>query len=401
MGRCGSGHRIVRLSREAGSKNLYFHQNGYTPDGRKLLITTPGGGRATVDLQTRAIEQVVEGPVKVIVTGRVSGRVFYAHNGVVFATDLNTLETREIGALPPRGMVATLSCDETLLAGTLIEGDADLVSNYNERQNLDNLVSANGKPLTFAEQKEVRMNNRLEQRLPMALFTLDTRSGAVKIVHRSAEWLNHLQFSPTDPALLMFCHEGPWHKIDRIWTIRTDGGKLTEIHTRTMNMEIAGHEFFSADGKTIWYDLQTPRGEDFWVAGVDLESGARTYYHLERNEWSVHFNVSPDGTLFAGDGGDEEMVAHAPDGKWIYLFRAQNIPDVAGLRAPNSRDLIQPGFFESERLVNLQDHDYRLEPNLSFTPDNQWIVFTSNLFGPTHVFAVEIERSSRETAAGR
>ena len=29
-----------------------------------------------------------------------------------------------------------------------------------------------------------------------------------------------------------------------------------------MNMEIAGHEFFSADGRTIWYDLQTPRGED-------------------------------------------------------------------------------------------------------------------------------------------
>ena len=43
-----------------------------------------------------------------------------------------------------------------------------------------------------------------------------------------------------------------------------------------MAMEIFGHEFWSADGKTIWYDLQTPRGEDFWLAGYNVETGART-----------------------------------------------------------------------------------------------------------------------------
>ena len=61
----------------------------------------------------------------------------------------------------------------------------------------------------------------------------------------------------------MFCHEGPWHKVDRIWTINTDTSKLTKIHTRTMAMEIFGHEFWGADGKTIWYDLQTPRRRRF------------------------------------------------------------------------------------------------------------------------------------------
>jgi len=29
-------------------------------------------------------------------------------------------------------------------------------------------------------------------------------------------------------------------------------------------MEIEGHEFFGADGRTVWYDLQTPRSEVFW-----------------------------------------------------------------------------------------------------------------------------------------
>src|ERR1051326_3529686 len=49
-----TGHRVVRLSDEPGSASLYFHQNPYTPDGKKLLITIPNG-LATVDLKTRKI----------------------------------------------------------------------------------------------------------------------------------------------------------------------------------------------------------------------------------------------------------------------------------------------------------------------------------------------------------
>ena len=109
-----------------------------------------------------------------------------------------------------------------------------------------------------------------------------------------------------------------------------------------MNMEIAGHEFFDVDGKTIWYDLQTPRGEVFWLAAA-APDGKRRWYHVDRDHWSVHFNISPDGKTFAGDGGDEEMVAHAKDGKWLYLFTPQAIPDVAGISAPNADDLVHPG----------------------------------------------------------
>jgi oligogalacturonide lyase len=233
------------------------------------------------------------------------------------------------------------------------------------------------------------MEERLAARLPMALFTMDARSGEVKVILRSTDWLNHLLFSPSDPTLLMYCHEGPWHKVERIWTIRTDGSQKTKIHMRTMEMEIFGHEFWSSDGTTIWYDLQTPRGEDFWLAGYNLVTGERVRYHLQRNEWSVHFNVSRDGTLFAGDGGDEGQVAHAPDGKWIYLFRPELVPN----RGVTDKGFIKPGILRAERLVNLAKHRFRLEPNVSFTPDQKWVVFRSNMFGATHVFAVEVARS--------
>ena len=126
-----------------------------------------------------------------------------------------------------------------------------------------------------------------------------------------------------------------------------------------------------------------------------MATGKRTWYHLQRNEWSVHFNVSPDGTLFAGDGGDSEMAARAPDGKWIYLFRPERVPDVAGIKTADSDKLIDAGFFKAERLVDMRKHDYRLEPNVTFSPDMKWVVFRSNMLGPVHVFAVEIAKSAK------
>jgi oligogalacturonide lyase len=373
-----TGHRIVRLTDEPGSASLYFNQNGYSADGKKLVYTTPKG-ISVLSLETKAAKPVVEGRVRVIVTGRKTQNVYYLRDGAVFATDVDTGASREIAKLPPRASVATVNADETLLAGTYIEGQGQ---DYNPNR------PPAPQQLDQPRNKGQMMEERLAARLPMAMFTIDTKSGSVKVIHRATDWLNHLEFSPTDPGLLMFCHEGPWHKVDRIWTIRSDGSRLTKIHTRTMAMEIWGHEFWGADGKIIWYDLQIPRGEDFWLAGYNVETEERTWYHLQRNEWSIHFNVTRDGTQFCGDGGDEGQVARAPEGKWIYLFRPELIPS----RGVNDRSFVQPGVLRAERLVNMSKHNYRLEPNVSFTPDQKWVVFRSNMFGETYTFAVEVAK---------
>ena len=68
------------------------------------------------------------------------------------------------------------------------------------------------------------------------------------------------------------------------------------------------------------------------------------------------------------------------------------VPDRTNGELPGSADLIQPGVLKAEKLVNLARHDYILEPNVTFTPDMKWIVFRSNMLGPTHVFAVEVDK---------
>lgn len=387
-----TGHLVIRLSTEPGTASLYFHQYPFSPDGKEMVMTDPQG-LAAVNLQTHVVRQIVKGRAFPLTVGRKSGDVYYVRreDGVttVYATNLESGATHEVVKLPKdvgRGNLAVNS-DETLLVGISIDphGKAEPHKLPNGNLGVDS-----------------RLGRRWAMGLPMMLYTINIKTGAFKVIHRSHWWLNHLQCSPTDPGQIMFCHEGPWQFNNRIWMIRTDGSGLRMMQPRTMDMEIAGHEFFGQDGQNIWYDLQTPKSGVFWVAGVNLKTGRRTWYHLKRVQWSVHYNVSPDGKLFAGDGGGPNSVANRlPDGEpmnppgngqWIYLFRPVQVHyDESVL--PGQEHLIHVGFFKAERLVNLKHHNYRLEPNVHFTPDGKWVVFRSNMFGPTHVFEVQVAKA--------
>jgi oligogalacturonide lyase len=441
-----TGHRVVQLSREPESASLYFHQHPFSADGKKLIFTAPSG-IWTVDLETHERKQIVKGQVGILLTGRKSGDVYYIRRskqgekdvreeyhpqgdirprteseskaetpneepnkeeerreggrrrrgrgwggGNVYATNLDTLEERHVAKLPEKfgGGNVAVNADETLLVaiGRDPEGKP-------EPRELPNGTG------------EGRLTPNWKSGEARCIYTIDLKSGYVHVIHRSHDWLNHLQCSPTDPEQFLFCHEGPWHFVDRTWIMRTDGTGLTQVHPRTMDMEIGGHEYFSNDGKTVWYDLQTPRSLVFWLAGYEIATGKRTWYHHERDEWSVHYNVSPDGKLFAGDGGGPASVANRSpsgedldppqNGQWIYLFRPELIK-MSGLKEQAEKQ-VKVGVFNAEKLVDMSKHDYDLEPNVIFTPDGKWIVFRSNMRGDkSQVYAVEVAKANVSVA---
>jgi len=84
-----TGHRVVRLTTEPGSATLYFNQNGYTGDGKEMVYTTPKG-ISVLNLATQETRPVVEGEVRVVVTGHKSQRVYYLENGAVWYADVDT-----------------------------------------------------------------------------------------------------------------------------------------------------------------------------------------------------------------------------------------------------------------------------------------------------------------------
>jgi oligogalacturonide lyase len=400
-----TGHRVIRLSNEPGSLSLYFHQNAYTPQGDKMIIYTPEG-LATVNLKTRAIELVAPGirygpgSSSGIEVGRKTSTVYYEKNEdgqtVIYATDLDTKATRVVSRLGFIGDFGGVNADETLIIGKRHTPGEAQPSGQTQVQS----VPASSTVSTNAPAQGRRGGRGRGGGGPLEFFAVDVKTGAVRTFMPMTYNLNHDQCSPTDPSLILYCHEGAWEQVDRIWTIRTDGTGNRLMHQRTMPMEIAGHEFFGYDGETVWYDLQTPKSGVFWLAGVNVQTGERIRYPLERSQWSVHYNQSHDGKLFAGDGGGPNGVSNrTPDGQpldppgngqWLYLFTPQ--PGRMDTMKVGNDD-VKVGKFDAEKLVDLSKHDYRLEPNLTFTPDNKWIVFRSNIQGGSQVYAVEIAKA--------
>ncbi|MGN6627099.1 MAG: oligogalacturonate lyase family protein, partial [Tepidisphaeraceae bacterium] len=299
-----TGHRIWRLSNEPNSGPIYFNCNAFTPDGRDMIYLAPDGVRL-LNLATRTSRIVAPPGVRAIQVGRASRTLYIGTTDKVpgdapaglYAVDLDTGARRRICDLPKRGRIDTINADETLGVGYCIVGDQGL--DYGEQAVKPKGLAG---PMVQPLNKGKMMQDRLNAHLPMILFTVDLKTGKQNVILHSTDWLNHVLCSPTDPSLIMYCHEGPWTQVDRIWTIRTDGSQNQLIHQRTMASEIAGHEFWGQDGKTLWYDLQRPVGEDFFLAAYDLQSGSRRWYHLTRDEWSIHFNVNTDASLVCGDG---------------------------------------------------------------------------------------------------
>jgi len=355
-------HKIIKLTRRDGDNlSFYFHNNPFVEN--KMVFYGRDEHKLkhlfTVDLTTFKIEQLTHHGTAIsgeIVSVK-RNESFYQANDSVFATDISSKKERLVFIFPEnfKGDITTINADGSLLGGVwATPQEKEISKRYPEKHDYFGRI--------------------YESKLPRTLFTIDIEKGELKKVFTDSAWLNHVQFSPTDPNLLMFCHEGPWHKVDRIWTINIKSGNIKLIHKRTMDMEIAGHEWFSPDGNRIWFDLQMPRGKMFFVGGADVQTGVETKYQLQRDKWSVHYTISSDQRLFAGDGGDSSSVAKAKDGKWIYLFTPVG------------------NTFQSEKLVSMRYHKYKLEPNVHFSPDGKWVIFRANFEGEENVYAVEIKK---------
>jgi len=368
-----TGHKVIRLVRRPGTTNGSFYFNNYcfVPQGASkgdLMVfsgsvadKSMGNQLFTVNLKTLETRQLTH-------HAKISGEMvcpkthdaFYQSGDSVWAVNAVTGKNRFIYAFDPafKGRVGTVNADGTYLACVKATGDLErqIHEQYPEKSQYFNRI----------------YNAHIEH----TLWTLNVKTKELKEIHRENEWTNHLLFSPVDPDILSYCHEGPWEKNDRIWNINIKTGKNTLMHVRTMVNEIAGHEFFGIGGQHEWFDLQKPKGKTFFLAAFDMKSGKEDrMYEMDRNEWSIHFNVTKDEKTFAGDGGDPGQVAKAPDGEWLYLFK------------PNGDRL------KSEKLVNMRNHNYHLEPNVHFSPDEKWIIFRANFEGGIEqVYAVEIAK---------
>lgn len=367
-----TGLRVVHLSRFPNnySSVVYFHYNPFSADSRLAFVNSQFKDKwrklHVFDFEKMEVRPLVTDKLtQNQVVAEKSGNLYFQADNAAWVVPLTGGEPRKICDLPAKwspGCGFTVNADETLLLG----GASDL--DPEEAAKLTSDQVRNG---------------------PNVLFTIGIKTGEVKVIHRANAWFGHVQFSPTDPDLLMFCHEGNWEKVERIWLVNPSksmtapDGTVTSnariAYHRTEPREIVGHEFWHPDGKTIWFQQAFRARPDhpFYLTSMDVGTGKVTQYEVPEGFKGIHQVFSPDGSFLVSDGGGEEKT-----GPNKYLSK---------LTFPTDGSNVLKG----EHLASLQANRYlidgiKIEPNPHVSPDNRWVIFTATLHGTPQAYAVEM-----------
>jgi oligogalacturonide lyase len=205
--------------------------------------------------------------------------VAYLRNGRVFvAMDLASGETRPVYEVPEGYNGHSLGC--TADGNTLV---------FNEMEDVSDRVRRGPGGQGFEAMFEARPHCRI--------LAVGTDGSSPRVVHEDERWLAHVNASPALPDVLTFCHEGPWHRVQRLWALRISTGETWALRKQTPPDAI-GHEYWFADGERIGYHGWSDPSQHLfgWV----------TWDGSDGREWafrgrSMHFH-SIDETLVVGDG---------------------------------------------------------------------------------------------------
>lgn len=356
-----SGVEVTQLTDYKGhSHHFYFTNPGWYDNGRKLLVASDQANRSNLyglDLESGAIEQLTDlEPVGLpreleftrACKNPVQEEAYFWHDLSLMALDLNTKETRVLTEIDPRWCVSMTNCS----------ADGKHVyfgcwEDLSDQFAVDLLRGYVG----FRETWEARPLSQVRRAA--------TDGSGEETVFEEEYWIGHVNTSPTQPHLLTYCHEGPWHLVDnRIWGLDARTGKSWKIRPTAEN-ETVGHEYWYRDGLRIGYHgrigIDKGRGERS-ILGHVLHDGTEAY-EAEFPGQTGHI-FSHDESLIVGDGGGVIRLW-----KWI------------------------DGRYAGPRLLCRHDssmHIQQTHPHPRISPDGQYIIFSSDRSGYGNVYRVPL-----------
>ncbi len=151
-------------------------------------------------------------------------------------------------------------------------------------------------------------------RVRCAFWIYRTSDGAVWKAWEEQRSLQHLLFNPVDSSQLLYCHEGPWHRVDqRLWLMDLHGNNKRPVRYEDHPGIEIGHEFWMPDGQRIAYAYRNPhREEPFSVRIVDVDTDEET---VVVEEDLRHFITDNTGARFVGDGPEAVKLVHVETGR--------------------------------------------------------------------------------------
>lgn len=198
---------------------------------------------------------------------------------------------------------------------------------------------------------------------------VDLERKSSHIVHEEPHcWLGHPQLRPGDSSTVLFCHEGPWNRIDaRLWLVQSDGSGLRCAKPQTHD-ELITHEYWLADGTKFAFVYRNhDHGMQESIRFMDPETLTEEHW-MDCSKY-CHFISNRENTRIVGDGQLKEQ-------HFIYLVDVNNRTE---------ERLCSHGTTWAS-YGNTQD----AHPHPSFSPDSSFVIFTSDREGTPCIYRVEL-----------
>jgi hypothetical protein len=207
----------------------------------------------------------------------------------------------------------------------------------------------------------------------------DIQTGEIKILKEFKNHYNHAQFSPIDPNLFLLAQDwwfdqtsGEVFFLDnRIWLMNTDNTIFEPL--RPMDYYGHGtestHEWWSKDGLICWIDYKKGAFE------CDVKTRKTT------NVWQeplCHGHCNNDRTLWVADQSPyfwRGTPSRPCEVKFLNRASGKIIDIVTAMPKPNQpRDA------------------YHIDPHPQFSPQNNWIVYTTTVRGQVDVALTPVKQ---------
>ena len=224
-------------------------------------------------------------------------------------------------------------------------------------------ISIDGRYAAVVEMRAAdRVSDAAQQfeRKPLCrIRVVETFKGNSWIAVEEKAWLARPQIRPKRDQIL-YCHEGPEERLAaRLWLVNLDGKQKQSVRPRQGEEEL-GPEYWTGDGKLIGY--------------------AHYPDHAVRKATVRTFN--PDTR--------EEQVLSPCTQFWHLRGNADNSA-IAGASRSKAGPNVYVLFPLIQREITVCEHtSTALAPRLAFSPDSQWIYFSSDRGGVAAVYRAAV-----------
>ena len=287
------------------------------------------------------------------------GRLFYFEDRVLRSVDTNTLKDRELYRVPAgfKPALPTCTADGRYVAFAYIEETA--------------LSTETGR--IYAT-----MHERFYQHPHSVVMRIDTETGDAVAAWGESTWISHVLIHPTDPNLILICHEGGGTCVQqRMWV----------VDLRHLQARKAAPLYPQRPGESCVHEYFTRQGDVGFQYTLDREGGRREEYNafiLPDGTWvrqyrfpgprPGHIQSNSDNTLVVGDGA--YLSASDKDGNQ-YIGLMTHVSGNVQIRR-----LAWHG--SSWRTQASHGHP-------SFSPDDRWVIYNSDAGQCDNVYMADVQ----------